>query len=76
MDRPSKQRINKDIVALNNTPDQMDFIDIYRTFDTKEAKYTLFSNANGTFSEIDYMGGHKTNSKLKSYQASFQITVA
>ena len=28
MDRPSKQRVNKDIVALNNTLYQMDLIDI------------------------------------------------
>ena len=30
MDRSSKHRINKDIVALNDTLDQMDLIDIYR----------------------------------------------
>ena len=29
MDRSSKQNINKDIVALNNTLDQMDLADIY-----------------------------------------------
>ena len=39
MDRSSKQRINKDIVALNNTLDQMGLIDIYRTFYHKETKY-------------------------------------
>ena len=38
MDRSSKQRINKDIVALNNTLDQTDLIDIYRNFHPKEAK--------------------------------------
>ena len=30
MDRPSKQNINKDIVALNNDLDEMDLTDIYR----------------------------------------------
>ena len=30
MDRSSKQNINKDIVALNNALDEMDFTDIYR----------------------------------------------
>ena len=28
MDRSSKQNINKDIVSLNNTPDEMDLMDI------------------------------------------------
>ena len=42
MGRPSKQRINNNIVALNNTLDKMDLIDIYRNFHHKEAKYTFF----------------------------------
>ena len=33
---------NKDIVALNNTLDQIDLTDIYRAVHPKEAKYTLF----------------------------------
>ena len=42
----------------------MDLTDIYRTFHPKEAKYTFFSNAHGTFSKIDHidhMIGHKTS---------------
>ena len=35
MDRSSKQNINKDIVSLNNTLDEMDFTDIYRAFHSK-----------------------------------------
>ena len=58
MDRSSKQNINKDIVALNNALDEMDLTDIYRAFHPKEAKYTFFSNAHGTFSKIDHMIGH------------------
>ena len=77
MDRSSKQNINKDIVALNNALDEMVLTDIYRAFHPKEAKYTFFSNAHGTFSKTDHMTGHKqdsTNSrKLKSYQA-FSLT--
>ncbi|KAF6072886.1 hypothetical protein HJG60_010423 [Phyllostomus discolor] len=61
MDRSSKQNINKDIVALNNTLDEMGFTDIYRTLHPKEAKYTFFSNVHGTFSKIDHMIGHKTS---------------
>ena len=61
MDRSSKQNINKDIVALNNVLDQMDLTDAYRNFHPKEAKYTFFSNAHGTFSKTDHMRGHKTS---------------
>ena len=61
MDRSSKQTISKDIAALNNALDKMDLNDIYGTFHHKEAKYTFFSNAHGTFSKMDHMIGHKTS---------------
>ena len=61
MDRSSKQNINKDIMALKNTLDEMDLTAIYRAFNPKQAKYTLFSNAHGTFSKIEHMIGHKTS---------------
>ena len=61
MDRSSKQNINKDIVALNNALDQKELTDIYRAFHPKEAKYTFFSNAHGTFSKIDHIIGHKAS---------------
>ena len=57
MDRSSKQNINKNIVALNNTLDQMDLTDMYRALHPKEAKYMFFSNAHGTFSKIEHMIG-------------------
>ena len=47
-------------MTLNNALDEMDLPDIYRDFHPKEAKYTFFSNAHGTFSKIDHMIGHKT----------------
>ena len=50
MDRSSKMKINKETEALNDTIDQIDLIDIYRTFNTKTADYTFFSSAHGTFS--------------------------
>ena len=61
MDRSSKQNINKDIVSLNNTQEEMDLTDIYRAFHPKEAKYTFFSSVHGTFLKIDYMIGHKAS---------------
>ena len=63
MDRSSKQKINKETQVLNNTLDEMDLIDIFRTFHLNAEKYTFFSNAHGTFSR---MLGHKSNlSKYK-----------
>ena len=61
MDRSSKQRINKETQALNNTTDQRDLIDIYRTFHPKTADYTFFSSVQGTFSRIDHILGHKSS---------------
>ena len=37
----------------------MDLTDTYKTLHPKAAKSTFFSNAHGTFSEIDRMTGHK-----------------
>ena len=68
MDRSSEQNINKHILTLNNTLDQMTFIDIYRTFHPKEVKYTFFSNAHGTFSKIQHMIGHKQGSQFKTIE--------
>ena len=42
MDRSSKMKINKETEALNDTIDQIDFIDIYRTFHPKTADYNFF----------------------------------
>ena len=52
---PDKKKINKDIVALNDTIGQMDFINIYRTFHSKEAENTFFLKAHRTFSKIDHI---------------------
>ena len=60
MDRSSRQKINKETQALNDTIDQIDLIDIYRTFLLKTADYTFFSSAHGTFSRIDHILGHKS----------------
>ena len=39
----------------------MDLIDFYGAFHPKEAKYTPFSNAHGSFSMTDHVVGHKTS---------------
>ena len=61
MDRSSKRKINKEKQALNDTLNKMDFIDIYRTFHPKSTEYTFFSSADGTFSRIDHILGHKSS---------------
>ena len=61
MDRSSKMKINKETEALNVTIDQIDLIDIYRTFHPKRADYTFFGSVHGTFSRIDHILGHKSS---------------
>ena len=61
MDRSYRQKINKETVALNDTLDQIDLINIYRTFHPKTAENTFFSSAHAPFSRIDDILGHKTS---------------
>ena len=66
MDRSTKQKINKETQTLNDTIDQLDLIDIYRTFHPKTMNFTFFSSAHGTFSRIDHILVHKSSlDKLK-----------
>ena len=66
MDRSTKQKINKETQTLNDTMDQLDLIDIYRTFNLKTRNFTFFSSACGTFSRIHHILGHKSSlGKLK-----------
>ena len=61
MDRSTKQKINKATQTLNDTIDQLDLIDIYRTFHLKTMNFTFFSSAHRTFSRIDHILGHKSS---------------
>ena len=45
MDTSSKQKINKETQVLNDTLDEMDLIDIFRTFHPNSEEYTFFSSA-------------------------------
>ena len=60
MTSSSKKKINKKKSALNDTADQMDIIDYYRTFHPQTAEYTFNSSAHGTFSRIEHILGHKS----------------
>ena len=69
MGRSSKQKINKETQVLNDTLDEMDRIDIFRTFHPNAEEYTFFPSAHATFSRIDQILGHKSSlSKFKKIE--------
>ena len=78
MDRSSKQKINKETQALNDTRDEIDLIDIYRTIHPK--KQITFSSQG----RIEHSPGEITSwvtsqdsvklRKLKLYRESFLTT--
>ena len=69
MDRSSKQKINKEKQVLNDTLDEMAFVDIFRTFHPNTEEYTFFSSAHRTFSTMDYFLGQKSSiSKFKKIE--------
>ena len=73
MDRPSKQKISKKTQVLNDTLDEMDLIDISRTFHPN-AEYTFFSRVHGTFSRLHHILGHNSNlSKFKKTEIASSI---
>ena len=66
MDRSTKQKISKETQTLNDTMDQVDLIDIYRTLHHKTMNFTFLSSVHGTLSRMDSILGHKSSlSKLK-----------
>ena len=78
-DRSTRQKISKETQTLNDTMDQLDLTDIYRTFHPKTMNFIFLLSAHRTFSRIDHILGHKSSlskfKKLKSFQASFLITM-
>ena len=61
MNRSTKQKISKETQTLNDTMDQLDLIDIYRTFHPQTMNFTFFSSAHGNFSRIDHILGQKSS---------------
>ena len=61
MDRATKQKTSKETQTFNDAMDQLDLVDIYRTFHPKTMNFTFFSSAHGTFSWIDDILGHKSS---------------
>ena len=61
MDRSTKHKINKERQASNDTIDQLDLTDIYRTLHPKTMNFTFFSSKRGTVSRTDHILGHKSS---------------
>lgn len=80
MARSSKQKINKETVTLNDTLNQTNLTDIFRTFHLKTVEYTLFSSTHGTVSRTDDILGHETSLKdserSKPHHTSFLTTTS
>ena len=74
MDRSSKQKIHEETQVLEDTLDEMDLIDIFRTFHPNAEEYTFFSSAHGTVFRIDHILSHKSNlSKYKKIETVSSI---
>ena len=56
MDRSTKQKINKERQTLNDTIDQLDPIDIYRTFHPKTMNFTFFSSTQNLLQDRSHPG--------------------
>ena len=80
MDRSSKQKINKEIQGINYALDEIDLIDIFRTFHPKAEEYSFFSSTHGIFQvhmeyDPDHILGHKSNlSKFKKIEIKSSIS--
>ena len=69
MDRYSRQKLNKATSILNDTIENLDLIDIFRTLHPKKSRIYILFKCTGTFSRIDHILGHKTNlNKFKSME--------
>ena len=69
MNRSTKQKINRETQTVNDTMDQLNIIDIYRTLHTKTMNFTFLSSAHRTFSSIDHILGHKYSlGKFKKHE--------
>ena len=72
----AKQKINKETQVLNDTLDEMDLTDIFRTFHPNAEENTFFSSAHETFSRIDHILDHKSNlSKFKKIESVSSISL-
>lgn len=72
INRPRNHKISEDTLEVNNTINQIDPIDIFRTLHPITTKYIFFSSAREVFTRVDHILGHKKSlnefKTVKSYQ--------
>ena len=68
IDRSTKQKINKETQTLNDTMDQLEIIDIYRTFHPRTINFTKFISWAINLVLVN-------SKKFKSFQSSFLTTI-
>ena len=56
MDRSTKQKINKETQTLNDTIDQLDLIDIYRTFHPKTMNFLFLKHTQNLLQDRSHPG--------------------
>lgn len=66
MDRPSRQKISKDMAELNSSINQLDKTDNYRLLHPSTAEHKFLLIPHGKFTKIDHILGYKTH--LKKYK--------
>jgi hypothetical protein len=66
INRPSKQKINKEDLDLNHTVDQVDLAGVYRLFHPTSAQYTFFSATHVTSSKTYHILSYKAS--LRKYK--------
>ena len=59
--RSTQQKIDKETQTLKDAMDQLDIIDIYRTFHSKTMNFTFFSSAHRILFRINHILGHKSS---------------
>ena len=73
MERSSKQKINRETQVLNDTLDEMDLLDIFRTFHPNAEDHTFCSRTHRTFSrtlETRYQLQEEKKKKYKKHKHS------
>jgi hypothetical protein len=70
IDMSSKQKINNEILKLNDTINQMNLTDVHRIF---HLTHYIFSAVHETFSKIDIIGYKASFSKYKKTEITHCI---
>ena len=69
MDRSTKQKINKETQTLNDTIDQLDLIDIYRTFHPQKNEFHLFlKHTRNLLQDRSHLGHKSSLGKFKKIE--------